>query len=66
MYKEQSVREYLIYSSIFKLKVKAAESIGLDTLASFKNELEQYAANWHIATSQTGMWAKNSSRSLRT
>ncbi|MBK8445083.1 MAG: peptidylprolyl isomerase [Sphingobacteriales bacterium] len=42
LYKEQSVREYLDLFINFKLKVKAAESIGLDTLASFKNELEQY------------------------
>ncbi|MBC7919503.1 MAG: peptidylprolyl isomerase [Ferruginibacter sp.] len=39
---EQSIREYLDLYTNFKLKVLEAEGQGLDTLASFKQELEGY------------------------
>jgi len=45
-YKEQSdtqaVREYLELYINFRLKVKEAESLGMDTLQSFRKELEGY------------------------
>ena len=41
-YDEKSVREYLELYINFKLKVKAAEDLGMDTLEGFKNELEGY------------------------
>lgn len=37
-----SVKEYLELFINFKLKVREAEEMGLDTIASFKNELEGY------------------------
>ena len=39
---EKSLNEYLDLFVNFKLKVKEAESLGLDTLSSFKNELAGY------------------------
>lgn len=39
---EESVNEYLDLYIKFKLKVKEAENLGLDTSASFKSELEGY------------------------
>ncbi|WMJ72695.1 peptidylprolyl isomerase [Cytophagaceae bacterium ABcell3] len=42
MYSEHSVREYLRLYTNFKLKVRAAEDAGLDTLPSFKSELSGY------------------------
>ncbi|MAX81175.1 MAG: peptidylprolyl isomerase [Crocinitomicaceae bacterium] len=39
---QKSVDEYLELFINFKLKVKEAEALGLDTLASFKNELNGY------------------------
>ncbi len=41
-YDEKSVREYLELYENFKLKVKAAEVLGMDTLEGFKQELEGY------------------------
>ncbi len=41
-YDEKSVREYLELYENFKLKVKAAEDLGMDTLEGFKQELEGY------------------------
>ncbi len=41
-YDEKSVREYLELYENFKLKVKAAEDSGMDTLEAFKQELEGY------------------------
>jgi len=38
----KSVREYADLYALFKMKVMEAESMGLDTLASFKNELNGY------------------------
>jgi peptidyl-prolyl cis-trans isomerase SurA len=38
----KSVREYADLYALFKMKVLEAESMGLDTLASFKNELSGY------------------------
>ncbi len=39
---EKKIREYLDLFINFKLKVAEAESMGLDTLSSFKSELEGY------------------------
>lgn len=39
---ENSLKEYLELFINFKLKVKEAEDLGLDTTAAFKNELEGY------------------------
>ena len=39
---EESVNEYLDLYIKFKLKVREAENLGLDTSASFKSELEGY------------------------
>ncbi len=39
---QKSVEEYLELFINFKLKVKEAEALGLDTVASFRNELEGY------------------------
>jgi peptidyl-prolyl cis-trans isomerase SurA len=39
---QESIREYLELYINFRLKVREAESLGLDTLASFKKELEGY------------------------
>ena len=39
---QQAIREYLELYINFRLKVKEAESLGLDTLASFRKELEGY------------------------
>lgn len=41
-YSDTSVRNYLDLYTKFKLKVLAAEEEGLDTMQSFKNELETY------------------------
>lgn len=38
----KSVKEYADLYSLFKMKVMEAESMGLDTLSSFKNELNGY------------------------
>lgn len=38
----KSVKEYADLYSLFKMKVLEAESMGLDTLSSFKNELNGY------------------------
>src|SRR3954469_23665421 len=38
----KSVREYVDLFSLFKSKVFEAESLGLDTLSTFKNELAGY------------------------
>ncbi|QHT65970.1 OmpA family protein [Rhodocytophaga rosea] len=40
--KEESLKQYLDLYVNFRLKVLEAESLGLDTLASFKQELEGY------------------------
>ncbi len=39
---EASVREYLELFKIFKLKVRDAEAMGLDTTAKFRNEYKDY------------------------
>ncbi len=39
---QQAIREYLELYINFRLKVKEAESLGLDTLESFRKELEGY------------------------
>jgi len=41
-YDDISVREYLELYENFKLKVKAAEDLGMDTIDAFKQELEGY------------------------
>ena len=41
-YSEKSLREYLNLFQNFKLKVKEAEALQLDTIPSLKNELEGY------------------------
>jgi peptidyl-prolyl cis-trans isomerase SurA len=41
-YDEKSIREYLDLYINFKLKVKAAEELGMDTVEAFKSELEGY------------------------
>ncbi|MFN3403419.1 MAG: peptidylprolyl isomerase [Cytophagaceae bacterium] len=41
-YSEKSIREYLELYVNFRLKVKEAETLGLDTTAAFKKELEGY------------------------
>ncbi len=41
-YDEKSVREYLELYENFKLKVKAAEELGMDTVEGFRQELEGY------------------------
>jgi peptidyl-prolyl cis-trans isomerase SurA len=41
-YDEKSIREYLDLYINFKLKVKAAEDLGMDTMESFITELEGY------------------------
>ncbi|WP_028979814.1 peptidylprolyl isomerase [Sporocytophaga myxococcoides] len=41
-YTEKSIKEYLDLYINFKLKVKEAESLGIDTTTSFKKELEGY------------------------
>src|ERR1041385_1375009 len=38
----KSVKEYADLYALFKMKVLEAESMGLDTLSSFKNELNGY------------------------
>jgi peptidyl-prolyl cis-trans isomerase SurA len=42
VYSEQSLKEYLELYTNFRLKVKEAEELGLDTNAAFKKELEGY------------------------
>jgi peptidyl-prolyl cis-trans isomerase SurA len=41
-YTEKSIKEYLDLYINFKLKVKEAEALGIDTTSSFKKELEGY------------------------
>ncbi len=41
-YSEKSLRDYLSLYENFRLKVKEAEALKLDTIASLKNELEGY------------------------